>query len=631
MLRRLAVVAGGVCLAALGQISPGPLSKVHADLNGPANCSACHVFGARTPQLKCLGCHTEIRDRLASHSGFHARVVHNRQGLEDCARCHAEHVGQDANIVRWSTPVEKFDHSQTGYPLEGKHAGLACRSCHTPEHIARAVRPAIRLRDLRRTWLGLSPECITCHVDEHHGQLGTDCAHCHNVQGWKPVAVFDHRLTRFPLTGLHQSVSCAACHHTVQQDGRPVTQFRGLAFQLCSDCHKDPHRSAFPGACESCHNTSGWKRVRLANTFDHSRTAFPLRGAHADVGCFRCHGNSDFRKPVAHTLCADCHTPDPHKGQFVGQDCASCHNETSFKPSLFTLARHQKTEYPLNGKHLTVACDQCHIPAGKDTVYKMKHDACADCHKDAHAGQFAAAPWKNRCDACHTMEGFQHSTFTLAQHQKSRFPLTESHAATPCVDCHRPPAGSFPPGPVQYRFASLSCETCHRSPHDSSFRGLDKGGCESCHTVRSWKDLRVFDHDSTGFTLLGAHRTLTCIECHRPSPNAGSRTIVFHDTATACNGCHEDAHGGQFGASGTTCSGCHNNVAWRPSIFDHERQSHFSLKGAHEAVPCRDCHTQTEQLNGRTIVVYRDAPSVCSECHSDKSGISARGKTQVHD
>jgi hypothetical protein len=140
----------------------------------------------------------------------------------------------------------------------------------------------------------------------------------------------------------------------------------------------------------------------------------------------------------------------------------------------------------------------------------------------------------------------------------------------------------------------------------------------------------VFDHDGTRFALLGAHRTLTCTECHRPDKSAGFTTIAFHDTPTACGGCHEDAHDGQFGSTGVTCSGCHNNVAWRPSIFDHEKQTRFSLKGAHEAVPCRDCHTQTAERNGRTVIVYRDAPTACADCHSDKSGTQGQVNSLGH-
>ena len=103
-------------------------------------------------------------------------------------------------------------------------------------------------------------------------------------------------------------------------------------------------------------------------------------------------------------------------------DCAKCHDEDSFKPSLFNVTMHQQSKYPLLGKHAKVECAKCHTPAGKDTVYKIAFAACLDCHKDAHAGQFAAAPWANKCDQCHTVDGFRPSTFTLARHQKHALP-----------------------------------------------------------------------------------------------------------------------------------------------------------------------------------------------------------------
>jgi uncharacterized paraquat-inducible protein A len=45
------------------QMSPGPLSKAHHDLNGLLQCAKCHVFGTGLPQLRCLDCHQEIAHR----------------------------------------------------------------------------------------------------------------------------------------------------------------------------------------------------------------------------------------------------------------------------------------------------------------------------------------------------------------------------------------------------------------------------------------------------------------------------------------------------------------------------------------------------------------------------------------
>ena len=44
-----------------------------------------------------------------------------------------------------------------------------------------------------------------------------------------------------------------------------------------------------------------------------------------------------------------------------------------------------------------------------------------DCHKDEHNGQFAASPWLNKCEQCHTGATWKTSNYTLAKHQKSTF------------------------------------------------------------------------------------------------------------------------------------------------------------------------------------------------------------------
>src|SRR5579872_6987317 len=170
-----------------GQISPGPLSKPHAYLSGSSRCVFCHTFGSGTPKLRCVGCHSEIQERLEKHRGYHAAVVHMASDKEDCVRCHQEHVGANFNIVRWEKPRAKFDHNLTGYRLEGKHASVACEKCHNESHVPGEARAAIKVKDANRTYLGLDSRCSSCHSDEHRGQLGTDCARCHSLNGWKPV------------------------------------------------------------------------------------------------------------------------------------------------------------------------------------------------------------------------------------------------------------------------------------------------------------------------------------------------------------------------------------------------------------------------------------------------------------
>lgn len=610
------------------QISPGPLSRPHQSLNGSTNCVSCHKFGSGQAALKCLDCHTEIAVRISARQGLHATYNIPPGSSQECARCHSEHNGEDFPLIKWDPKA--FNHKNAGYPLEGKHAGLECGKCHNPSHISQQQRATIKTKDLSHTYLGLSTACTTCHEDAHKGRLGPMCQQCHNFVDWKAINVsqFDHSKTRYPLTGLHAQVQCAKCH-TNGPDGK--TQYVGIPFNQCSDCHKDPHRGSFPQGCQSCHNTSGWKKISLQNLnerFDHSKTKFPLEGKHAGVDCVQCHASGDFKKPVAFQKCMDCHK-DVHNGQFAkrpdGGECASCHNVQGWKPSTFTVKEHASSAYPLQGGHARLQCAQCHIPKGKDTLFKVKFDRCTDCHSDRHAGQFAAAPYLNACERCHNLEGYKPSTFTIAKHKETHFVLTGGHVAVPCADCHKESAEFQPKPAAKYHWNNLNCTSCHSDPHKGQFQGRMRevradgstAGCEACHTTKSWKELSGFDHSKTKFALLGAHRATACIGCHKP-PNLETRLINvdFKAAPTQCEDCHENVHGKQFAQGDVTrCAECHNSMKWRPSLFDHEKRTAFPLRGAHQNVRCADCHKLTKVVGTKTVLFYKPTPKDCAACH----------------
>lgn len=605
------------------QISPGPLSHAHSSLSGTSQCASCHQFGAATPTFKCLDCHKEVAQELSASHGYHFLLHMANPNGKDCVRCHREHNGENFPLIRWDPSREKFDHKLTGYSLEGKHAAVACDKCHTPAHMLPAIRPLIKDKDLARSYFGLSPNCATCHNDPHKGQLGNECAKCHNLDSWKAARDFDHSKTRYPLTGLHAKVACEKCHKP-DSPGGPA-RYQNMKFDSCTACHADPHRGEFKKSCETCHSTSGWKNLQPGFNFDHSKTNYPLLGKHAQVACAACHLNGDFKKPLVYAHCADCHKPDPHKGQFSARaqkgECSECHNVEGWKPSLFTVKLHDASAYPLKGKHAQVDCAKCHIPAGKDTVYKVKFESCTDCHKDPHNNQFAAAPWNNRCEPCHTVSDFHRATFTVAKHRETRFPLTGAHAAVPCADCHKVSATG---APIPFRFNDRSCTACHADPHKGEFKDRmarkradgTPFGCEACHTSKSWADINGFDHSKTKFPLLGAHRTVACAECHKPTASAASR---FTGTPHACEACHADVHDSQFVTrdAKTHCGDCHNSQRWVPSTFDHDTRTHFPLTGGHANLKCDRCHTQSHIVAGKTVVLYKNTPSKCSDCHGN--------------
>ena len=642
----------------LAQFSPGPLSKAHAKLDGPTHCTSCHIGGGGERKLKCTGCHAEIRQRLAANQGLHPSLMGPSRRDDQCGKCHSEHNGEKFVPIRWDVSLDEFDHRKTGYPLEGGHAGLKCDRCHSPERIPPAARKVILMKDLRRTYLGLGTACVTCHEDRHKGQLGEKCERCHTVANtaakWKDVTRFDHSTAKYKLAGAHAKVECAKCHATLPSPNTSakVIRYTSIPFAQCGDCHKDPHRGSFAAGCNSCHNDSTWKPARnTVSSFDHSKTKFPLFGKHAPVACDKCHKTADFKAPVAHVQCKACHQ-DIHGGQFAARadsgDCAGCHTADGWRPATYTVTSHAKSLYPLLGKHAAVACDKCHLPAHAATVYKVRYQECLDCHRDPHAGQFADAAHQNRCDSCHTVDRFQPAKFTLARHNQTRFPLEGGHLAVACVDCHRKQPDLH--DAVAYRFADLSCTGCHLDPHrrgtddhppetDKTAMGLwrslpetrwqpclsqgspcpepVKQPCEVCHNTQTWRQVSTFDHSKTRFALTGAHRGAACEECHRSTAlSVGAHKVVFQGAPLACVGCHQDVHAGQFAAmsENQACDSCHDNITWKAGKFDHQRTS-YPLDGAHQRVPCKDCHSTKKEVNGRTVVFYKPTPKDCVSCH----------------
>ena len=159
-----------------------------------------------------------------------------------------------------------FDHSETGFPLNGAHAGVSdCMSCHG---------------DLEFAKVGVA--CADCHTDVHRQEFGMDCQVCHTPESWnnQQDVFMQHAALGFPLTGVHASADCQSCHINQQQN-----EFAAVSTQ-CYTCHmtdyaqalEPDHREAqFDLDCQSCHTPNGysWKGAR----FEHPET-FPLRGAH---------------------------------------------------------------------------------------------------------------------------------------------------------------------------------------------------------------------------------------------------------------------------------------------------------------------------------------------------------------
>ena len=258
-----------------------PLTGAHADVE----CAECHVDDQWTgiAYASCLDCHAE-------DNPHHADL-----GAETCTDCHAT----DA----WSTLL--FDHADaTKFDLEPQHGPLACIDCH---------------EDIER-FDGLQTACSSCHEDQRPwGHYAGDCDTCHLASGWMPATLGGeaHAITGFPLSGVHRSLPCEACH--------PPAATQGAARSGCEDCHTadDPHRGLLGGVCSDCHEPMSWLRTR----FRHHQTGWPLRGAHRLAHCTECHVVAYAGTP---TDCAICHEAEAPRGLPSHQTlyfpfCDTCH------------------------------------------------------------------------------------------------------------------------------------------------------------------------------------------------------------------------------------------------------------------------------------------------------------------
>ncbi len=480
-------------------------AKVEHALEGEhaqASCVQCHQDGAfqGTPQ-ECASCHADDD----AHAGEMGPL---------CAECHIP--------SGWA--LAKIDHATTAFPLQGQHLSVACQDCHQDG-----------------VYQGTPQDCWSCHQadDAHSGQLGQDCVECHTFQGWQG-ATFDHGLTAYPLRGEHKQAACVDCHSGNQYGGTP---------QDCWSCHQadDAHSVQLGQDCAQCHTPKGWQGA----TFDHSLTAYPLRGEHKQAACASCHPGSQYTGTPQN--CYACHgTDDNHNGQF-GQACEQCHVPRGWQAVTFD----HGSAYPLTGKHAQVACASCH-PGNQ---YAGTPQNCVACHQanDKHNGQFG-----QNCAQCHTPNGWQGATF---DHGSTAYPLTGRHGQVACVSCH--PGG-------QYAGTPQSCVACHGA--DDKHNGQFGQNCAQCHSTGGWQGASI-DHGQTGFPLTGAHAGVGCTSCHSNG--------VYQGTPTNCSSCHGEP-GYHAGILGSDCASCHGTGSWLPASYNRGHSFDMYHEGA--GGNCRTCH-----------------------------------------
>jgi hypothetical protein len=287
-----------------------PLTGAHQNVA----CAKCHEPnppGAPPEQAgyvnvafaQCTDCHTD---------------PHQGRMRGTCESCHTTDGWRGKDRKSFEAT---FDHSRTRFALEGAHKRASCAACH----LARAPGDTvIKLTFVTKAGMADYPppvadDCLSCHLDAHRGAFaktpgGMGCDNCHGLDAWRPTT-YDaarHNRETYRLDGAHLAVPCEDCHTRPAPGALP--RFR-LGPVKCADCHArdDKHGEQFAGRlCTECHTTATFKIA----AFDHSRTRYPLDGAHRDLACASCH-----------------HTETTPAGPVVryrplGTECRSCHGAT---------------------------------------------------------------------------------------------------------------------------------------------------------------------------------------------------------------------------------------------------------------------------------------------------------------
>lgn len=513
--------------------SPGPLNgqagnrvggvQSHAELS--TRCAACHTapWEPASMTTRCLDCHTNVKDEMGNPKTLHGQVIHSAADA-NCRNCHTEHQGVQAELTRFD--ISGFQHESTGFSLKS-HVKMTngqpftCADCHAGSFTKTA-----------------GPACADCHarIDSaymvrHAVAFGQDCLNCHDgVDSYGKA--FDHNTTRFKLTGKHalaanSAIDCKDCH--LNKTTLAALKETSTA---CSACHQndDAHKGSLGADCAACHTPDGWKPA----SFDHSKAAFPLAGAHANVQCSGCHQNALFK--TTPTDCAGCHQKDDaHKGS-LGSDCATCHTPNGWKPASFD---HAKSAFPLNGAHVKAQCTACHA----NQVFKGTPTNCFACHQkdDHHNGQFGTD-----CSACHTTSGWQPATF---DHAKSKFPLTGAHVNVACQKCHANQV---------FKGTPAACNACHQEP--AFHARLFPADCAACHNTSAWAPAKFnqshpFPINHGGASSCRSCHTVslasyTCYACHDQAETARRHQEEGISDLSNCARCHQGGGGGEGGGGG---------------------------------------------------------------------------------
>jgi hypothetical protein len=249
--------------------------------------------------------------------------------------------------------------------------------------------------------------------------------------------------------------------------------------------------------------------------------------------------------------------PRPPAGKPGETRCVRCHVAEGWRQVSFS---HERTGFPLTGRHRDVVCAACHP---QSDYARPVPRACAACHRDVHAQRLG-----QRCDRCHGTASWKEATFGPDAHRRTAFPLTGRHAALPCEECH---------GDRRDRVFSrptVACAGCHEADWQrTAAAGLDHQAagfgtdCRGCHGTFRFSPATWPAHDACFAIRAGPHAGIACLDCHTTIPPIVAGQPLQCSSGTAdCIRCHGTTHPPVPGyqPSNQRCYECHRFAAPLP-------------------------------------------------------------------
>ncbi|MGB5386426.1 MAG: hypothetical protein WBN20_06550 [Eudoraea sp.] len=449
----------------------------------------------------------------------------------DCVKCH--------NPGGWNINYQtiQFDHSKTDFQLEGTHANVDCKLCHSTNVFDQAPM-----------------DCASCHLDIHSQSVGNDCVRCHTSETWLVDNIPElHEANGFPLIGVHSNLSCIECHNTDSSNLRidPLGN-------ECIDCHQDDYaatqnpnhqQAGFSTDCIECHSPLGfgWDSESINHDF------FPLTEGHNIQDCTQCHTTGNYSD--ASPECVSCHQEDyagtmnpNHSSSGFSTDCVACHTTSpGWMPAVIN-----HDFFPLTQGHNIQDCTECHTTPN----YADASPECVSCHQEDYAGtqnpNHTSSGFSTDCVACHTTN----PGWMPAVINHDFFPLTQGHNIQDCNQCHTTP---------NYADASPECVACHQSDYDQTNNPNHLAAnfptdCVACHTTNPGWTPAEFDHDGQYFPIYsGKHREgeawNDCVECHANPSNYADFTCFTCHLQPEMDDKHSEENGYEYLSS--ACLQCH--------------------------------------------------------------------------